>query len=464
MSIGKCTLAVPVRRLRGVTALRSRASALILAALLSTSALFAHGAEDVLLKAKSLLDANNPQAAYNLLAPLQSQRAGDPDYDYLLGLSALDLGKNTEAVFALERVLSVRPDSAPARAQIARAYFALKETDTAKREFENVKKQTVPAEVRQTIDRYLDAIDRIAETEKFKARFFIEFAMGWDSNVNSATQVDSVAIPVFGNAIFTLAPASIEKHDGFFSVGAGTNISNPLGRNLSLIGGLSAYKRNNFVQDGFDTGFLDGYLGLAKKFERDTWTVVGQGNMFFVDNAAYSNEYRDAVGGTVQWAHDFNARNQITAYVQYASLTYPQQSPRDANRYIGGVGYAHAFKGGDPIVYAGAYAGLEETKDASFNYLGHRPVGLRLGGQKTLFDNWLVFFSVAGEWRKYRDVDPTFLVTRDDKQYSAALGLTYALPHEWKFSPQISYLINDSNISINEYHRTQLFATLRRDF
>jgi len=192
MPIGKRTHVVSTRGFRGTAALRRRASTLILAALLSTSALFAHGADEVLVKARSFLDANNPQAAYNLLAPLQSQRAGDPDFDYLLGVSALDLGKNTEAVFALERVLSVRPESAPARAQIARAYFALKETDTAKSEFENVKKQSVPADVRQTIDRYLDAIDRIAETEKFKARFFVEFAFGWDSNVNSATRIDSI--------------------------------------------------------------------------------------------------------------------------------------------------------------------------------------------------------------------------------------------------------------------------------
>src|SRR5262245_35754856 len=128
----------PARRLTGVTKLRSRASALILTALLFSA--LAHAADDILLKAKGFLDANNPQAAYNLLAPLQSQRAGDPDYDYLLGVSALDLGKNTEAVFALERVLAVRPDHAAARAQIARAYFALKETEAAKREFENVKK------------------------------------------------------------------------------------------------------------------------------------------------------------------------------------------------------------------------------------------------------------------------------------------------------------------------------------
>jgi tetratricopeptide (TPR) repeat protein len=452
------------RRITGVIALRSRGFALLVAAVFSTLALLAYGADDTLTKAKSFLDANNPQAAYNLLAPLQSQRAGDPDFDYLLGVSALDLGKNTEAVFALERVLAVRPDSVPARAQIARAYFALKETETAKREFENVKKQTVPADVRQTIDRYLDAIDRIAETEKFKARFFIEFALGWDSNINSATRVDSVAVPAFGASPFRLAPSSIEQHDMFFSFGAGTNISNPLGHNWSLIGGLAAYKRNNFTKDDFDTGYLDSYLGVAKKFERDTLTLIGQGNMFFVDSSAYSNEYRDAVGGTVQWTHDFNARNQITAYAQYASLTYPQQEARDANRYIGGVGYAHAFKGGDPIVYAGAYAGLEQAKDTNFNFLGHRPVGLRLGGQKTLGENLLAFFSIAGEYRRYGGEDPSFLVTRTDKQYSAALGLTWSLPNEWKFSPQVSYLNNSSNISINEYDRTQLFVTLRRDW
>jgi outer membrane protein len=183
-----------------------------------------------------------------------------------------------------------------------------------------------------------------------------------------------------------------------------------------------------------------------------------------VDDDIYTSEYRNALGGTVQWVHDFNARNQITAYVQYASLTYPQQSPRDANRYIGGVGYAHAFRGSDPIVYVGAYTGSEATKDSSFDYLGHKPIGLRLGGQKAINDRWQAFASLAAEWRRYNGTDPTFLVERYDKQYVAALGLTLQLPNEWRLSPQVSYINNSSNISINEYDRTQLFVTLRRDF
>ena len=372
-------------------------------------------ADDVVQRAKARLEANDPQAAYDLLSPLQSVWAGDPEYDYLLGVAALDLGRNTEAVFALERVLAVQPDNAPARAQIARAYFALKETETAKREFLNVTQRDLTPEVRQTIDRYLEAIDRGTETEKFTARFFLEFALGWDSNVNSATQVDQVAVPAF-NVIFTLAPTAVEKHDAFFSAAGGIAITNPVSTDWNLLGGLSAYKRNNFVQDNFSTGYLDGYLGLARKLGRDTISALAQGNMFFVDDPAYTSEYRDAVGGTVQWSHDFNARNQLTAFVQYASLTYPQQTVRDANRYIIGVGYARAFGRGDPILYLGGYGGLEASKDAAFNYLGHRPLGLRVGGQKVLGRQWLAFFSLAAEWRKYRGVDPFFLTERDDKQ------------------------------------------------
>ena len=89
---------------------------------------------------------------------------------------------------------------------------------------------------------------------------------------------------------------------------------------------------------------------------------------------------------------------------------------------------------------------------------------MRFGGQKLISNDWLAFFSVAAEWRKYCGIDPTFLLTREDKQYSAAVGLQLSLANDWKFSPQLTYLNNASNISINEYDRAQVFVTLRRDF
>ncbi|HEU5284074.1 MAG TPA: tetratricopeptide repeat protein, partial [Burkholderiales bacterium] len=435
-----------------------------LAALLLCAAPLTRAADETLLRAKAMLDASNAKAAYELLAPLQSQRAGDPQYDYLLGVAALNLGRNTEAVFALERVLAVQPSNAPARAQIARAYFNLKETETAKREFETVRGQGVPEDVRGTIDRYLDAIDRIADVEGMSAGFFLEFSAGYDSNINGATAVNEVAIPAFGNLAFRLDPLSVETPDWFFSAAGGIALSNPLGKALALVGGISAYKRVNFEEDLFDTGYLDGYLGLTHKLRRDTFTLVGQANAFLVDDPIYRHAYREAFGGTAQWTRDFDARNQLTAYLQYAALLYPEQAPRDADRYIAGAGYAHAFRGGDATAYAGLYGGTEQARDDAFEYLGYDLAGLRLGGQKGLTERTYLFGSASVELRRAHATDPFFQVDREDEQYTASLGLHYLLPRAWRLSPQVTYLYNNSNIELNEYDRWQGFVTLRRDW
>ena len=66
----------------------------------------ANAAEDpTFSEAKSLIDARQHQQAYDLLKPLEEDQAGNPDYDFLLGIAALETGRNTEAIFALQRVV-----------------------------------------------------------------------------------------------------------------------------------------------------------------------------------------------------------------------------------------------------------------------------------------------------------------------------------------------------------------------
>ncbi|MDP2811492.1 MAG: hypothetical protein Q8O34_15225, partial [Rhodocyclaceae bacterium] len=74
-------------------------SVAIISALFSGSA-FADALTD---RAQALLGQGKAQAAHDLLAPEEPRRAGEPDYDFLLGLAALEIGKNTSAVFAFER-------------------------------------------------------------------------------------------------------------------------------------------------------------------------------------------------------------------------------------------------------------------------------------------------------------------------------------------------------------------------
>ena len=121
-------------------------------------------ADQVTDRARLLLQQKNPQAAYALLAPLESRRAGEVEFDYLLGIASLDTGHREQAVFALERVLSVNPNHAQARAEIARAYFEMGEKQNAKREFQNVRDSNPPEAVKQSIDRYLSALEALPDT------------------------------------------------------------------------------------------------------------------------------------------------------------------------------------------------------------------------------------------------------------------------------------------------------------
>ncbi|HWA12995.1 MAG TPA: surface lipoprotein assembly modifier [Burkholderiales bacterium] len=444
-----------------MTQARKRA---LVPALLFVISLAASAADDLVIKAKQQLDGGDAQGAYNLLIPLESERAGDPDFDYVLGSAALALGRNTEAVFALERVLAVQPNSAPAREAIARAYFNLKETDAAKREFENVQKQDVPPEIADRIDRFMDAISRIEESQRTTIRGFVEIGIGFDTNVNSATSDSQVAVPAAGGLIFTLDPSAQKQEDAFVTFGGGVNFIHPFSKRLSLFGGLAYQNKSNVNETDFSTYYYDANLGLAYRRDRDTFTLAGSFNAFFVDNPRlYRDSYRNATGLTAQWQHDFDSRNQVSVFGQYSFLEYPGQEIRNADRYVAGAGYAHAFGRGALITYVGLYGGAEAEKEEGVPQFGHELYGARLGMQWNVVEKFALFLNASGEHRKYGGPDPSFNVDREDDQYNASAGMIFVPKKGLRLTPQVSWTDNGSNISIYEFDRLVYQVLLRYD-
>jgi hypothetical protein len=418
-------------------------------------------ADPILDQARQLIDKNDAQAAYELLIPLQSEQAGNPDFDLLLGVAANESGRPSEAVFALERVLAVQPDNNRARAEIARAYFALGERPTAKREFETVQSQSVPPEVAATIQKYLDSIARIESAERFTVTGYAELSFGYDTNVNSATASSQIAVPVFGGALFTLAQSGVKLSDKFGSVGSGINLSYLATPNTVLFAGVDLYKRINSTQDTFDTGSGAETLGVRYTQGKNSYTFAYQKQVFYVDN----NLFRSAQGGTVQFQHSFNDANVLTAYAQYTPLEYAGQEIRNANRAVGGVAYARALGGNrQPVIFLGAYGGSEKEKADGVPQLGNQFWGVRVGGQINIDEKLVATVGASYEDRRYGGSDPLFLTTRNDNQYDFRIGLTYTPAKLWSLTPQISYTHNDSNIVINQFERAQVLVTLRRDF
>ena len=80
-----------------------------------------HASDAALDRAADLIGTRDAASAYAKLAPLEATRACKPRFDYLFGLAALDSSHVTHAILALERVLAMRPNDHPARAELARA-------------------------------------------------------------------------------------------------------------------------------------------------------------------------------------------------------------------------------------------------------------------------------------------------------------------------------------------------------
>ncbi len=409
------------------------------------------------------LEAGNARAAYERLAPARFERAGEPDYDYLLGLSALGTGRGTEAVFALERVLALRPKDTRVRTAMGRAHLALRETEAARREFQTAQAQAGSADTKRAIERYLTAVDQIEAAAKFSARLFVEFGVGYDSNVNSATTATQVAVPALGGLNFVLSSSSRKQSDGFLSAAGGLQFRSRVSPSTSLFGGLSFGTRLYFVETTYEPSSLDASLGLARSRGANTLSAALQLSSFHVNDPSYSGNYRESVGTTLQWLRNFEGAGQTSLYVQYALLTHPDQDPRDAHRYVLGGAYGKGFQNG-ASAYLGAYLGIEKERKANYAYLAHVPAGLRAGGDWPFGNRWGLFANGSFEHRRYREADPLFMVVRKDKQYATAMGFNYELEKGWRLSPQVSYTRAYSTIDINAYDRWQAQIVLRGEF
>lgn len=419
-------------------------------------------ADPQLVEAQRLINGKKFAEAYSILAPLQSDRAGELDYDYLLALAALDSGKPSEAVFALERFLLINPNHGPARLELARAYYVMGDLKSSRLEFETVKRQKIPTQVTEAIQHYLSAMNAIAANDGTRVRGYISLGAGHDSNANSATSATQVAIPIFGGAIATLDSASRSRSDNFMTGGAGVSVRHPLSAEWALNSNASFNSRRYNDASQFNLSNIDASTGLTRTLGVEQLTAAVQYQKLYLDDSSYRQTY----GVLGQWQHNFDEQHQFTAYGQAMRLDYSgTQKIRDANRYLLGAAYSQAFTGKYlPVAYVGAYAGKERPDASNVPNLGNNFVGLRAGGQLSFSGSLALLASASAEHRDYRGDEPGFLRKRADRQHDVSLALLYIPKADWMIRPEISYIRNNSNIVFNDFSRTQFFVTVRRNF
>jgi outer membrane protein len=445
-----------------------KAHAIVLACVLVSVSPMALAQDAALLttlqNARELMAAKNSPAAYSLLAAQEATRAGTPDFDYLLGIAALDSGRVTNAIFALERVLAVQPGNALARAELARAYLVAGELETAKQELTQVQMADIPPAARETISRLLGSFDTAQTADKRPFKAYVEAGIARDSNLNSGPSNNFVTIPIaipfFGGLV---VPVAKPQSDTVAHVGAGLALRTPLTTQVELVGGLNLRQTRPSSHNELDTGSVDGNLGLIYSSGTDQFNAtLNLGSTSFD-----GQQYRTLSGVSGQWTRALSTRSQGSAFVQYTQLRFPSAQSRDANRTILGLAYAEAVT---PALTAfiTVLGGQERTTNAGAEFNDQNIMGLRLGAEYALGADSKLFANLNTERRTHQGQDFFFGVDRRDTQVDFSLGAQFTVARmAWgsvRITPQISYTRNRSNISLYTFDRTAASVTARVDF
>lgn len=410
----------------------------------------------VLAKALELQQGGHTADAFALLMPLERTRAGDPGFDYLLALAAIDSGHPDRAIIALQRVLAVQPTNAQARAELARAYALTGDVEMARREFDTVAGDpTVPDPVRQRFNSLVRGLDHTLRPGS-SVTGYAEVGGGYDSNVNAATSASQLVIPVFS----FLGPATLSGNarrlaDGFGSAELGISGDYGFDRQSRLFASLLGSGRFNVDQTQLSQTLGSATLGYAHTAaNRDVASLSLQTQQFLLGG----RHYRAAVGAVAQYTHLLPGGSALSGQLQAFAVRYPNDPNRDARRYGAGVSYVTR------VVYVAVQGGREEARRASAHELSNSYGGARVAFERPLNADLALFGAVAFEARRYAGIDPLFLVRRHDDQYDASAGVRFRLATHLTAAPQVAYTRNRSDIAIDDYERVVASAAVRLDF
>ncbi len=412
---------------------------------------------------KQLLDDGKAADAYKQMADEEFTQAGDPDFDYLFGVAALESGEPGRATLAFERVIARLPAHLGARLDMGRAYFAQGDHDRARFEFETIRKLNPPLAVQSIVERYLVRIDQAASRTGTRSRAYAEFSLGRDSNPSHAPASSTVPVGPFLTA--TLDNASERHARNYGGLALGGEISRAINQDWRLFGAADARARGYLEQNDFSNAIIDYRGGLQYNQGIHQVRLSLGGNLYQQDSAGMreiwsaTGDYRRAIGNDAE----------IAAFAQLSTIRHHRDvlKPQDANQLLAGLGWLktfgtthqHAIFGGVFVVNEQAEGGRVDGDRQAY---GAR-AGISLGATPTL-DVFAMLVAQQGKYENETNVLRPETYRRQDTQYDLSLGANWRFAPQWTLRPALTYTRMDSNVPIYDINRTDISITVRRDF
>ena len=391
---------------------------------------------------EKLVSQSNYSQAWKQAQQLAKNNEGNPRFDYLYGISALETGNYNQALFALDRVTVNQPNVIRPRLELARAYLKVKNDKAALREFKEVLQLNPPATVRHNINRYINAMSKDSDkNRKWILNGLVSLATGYDSNANFGANSAEFDTPIFGTVL--LKDQSIKQDSPFTELRGHLNYRYITSDSQSwFINTRLSHKHFTSAQE-FNLSEFNLQAGSIKTVGKQQYQISARNKALRLDNAEYSNTL--GVEGGV--AHELSDKRAIAGNLIAESYDHLQQDLRDAIRYeLSGV---YRFEVGNTQHQLSLALGHENAKEEA----GKHHTGNSAGFGYTVRRSWNAkhtsFFNAHYQDRKHRAVNPIYGEKRHDGRFMFKVSHSVRLGKKLSGFADLGYIKNDSNLDIH---------------
>ena len=408
---------------------------------------------------RQLLDGQQYESAYALANQASPESSGDPAFDYLYGLAALESGRANRAVYALERVLMAEPGNQPARLALARAYAQTGRLDLARALLNTVLANAVDSPVTDRARDELAALPPKKSRRGTRSTGALELSLGYDNNVNATTDLEQLPPPPA--TILALGPSALAREDEFLRLDFETRIERNVGGRGMLFAGFEGYENFNLHEHEFDTTLVNLHGGGAYRLGDHQGLLYGSYQRLWVDYAGYLAVATPAVA----WQYAFEGRGHLELSAAYSDYRYDDFATRDAEAVTFAAGWRQTFDvRGRPRLRLALYSGDERAQDDRYVYFGRDYRGAQLRGEMSVAARHQPYFHLRWQTSEYQGLDPIYAALRADRYWRLGLGWRYRLQPRLHLGAEVEYTNNESSILLYEFDRARVFVTTRYEW
>lgn len=423
-------------------------------------------------EAQELLAKGNAKEAFVKLAAIQDKNLSNQEFNYLLGVAALDSMRYDEAIIAFERVLAVQRNHAGALLDLGRAYFHTGSLDLAETTLLALKRANPPAAARATIERYLTAIRDKRTQSRRKVSLWGEAQLGYDTNLTGVpVDFTSAVLSAFNLAGITPTGNAIKRRAPFGGAALGIDYQFPLGAQWGAQLGADVRGRGYQKETLFNVLNGDVRAGINWTQNRHRISVTAHGNAFKQKADAPGDPKptndRHSAGVSGEYRYAIAPQNQLSLGLTGLRVRFPDNDIEDLDARQISLGWLRQFEGARaPLFQLSAYSSRDEALRTLADGLADKSKtvsGIRIYSQINVIDSLNVFANLGYATRN----DDTAFARATEIEFGRDNLADLTLGWNWRFTPtcnlqsQWQASRNRSNIAIYDYKRQEISSAVR---